>query len=494
MTALERRSGLSPVALAALADFVTRRIGLACPPARLPELARAAAATASDLDFRRVEECIEALVSGSRGRSGIEALARHLTNGETYFFREPDALAVLGGEMLPGLIEARRGERCRLRLWSAGCATGEEPYTLAMLLEEVLPDLDAWDLTLLGTDINPDFLRIAAKGSYRSWSFRGVASERRERFFSRAAIDRFDLDPRVSRRVGFAWLNLAGEDYPSPFTNTHAMDVILCRNVLMYLDPDCARRVVRRFAGALDERGWLVVGASECSLPIFDDYEAVRRHGAVLYRKRPRAETRWLRSAREAEKVWVARPQLARERPPAGATTEAGGSASYRNAHALYRGGRYAEAADRAMASLAHTPRDAKLLGLVARIHANTGALRRALAWSERALDLDKADADAHYLHATILSELAQDASAVRALNRVLYLAPDHALAHYTLGVIAFRERACARARQHLENARSILAELPPDEAVDEIDGLTHGKLLDIVHCLSALVEQGDEA
>ena len=143
------------------------------------------------------------------------------------------------------------------------------------------------------------------------------------------------------------------------------------------------------------------------------------------------------------------------------------------------------------MASLTHTPRDAKLLGLLAHIHAKAGALRRALAWSERALEIDKSDADAHYLHATILSGLAQDAAAVRALNRALDLAPDHALAHYRLGVIALRDRAAVRARAHIEYARTILAGRPRNEMVDAIDGLTHGKLLSIVQALAQHLAQG---
>ena len=437
---------------------------------------------------------MEALSSGSLGRTGIAALGRHLTNGETYFFREPAALDALREEVLPALIEARRSERRRLRLWSAGCATGEEPYTLAMLLEALVPDLDTWDVTLLGTDINPDFLRVAERAAYRTWSFRGVAPGLRERFFHASSIDRFELDARVRRRVSFAWLNLAGDDYPTPLNRTNAMDVILCRNVLMYLDPDCARRAVRRFADALGERGWLIVAASECSLPIFDAYEPVRRHGAVLFRKRSRVEPQRLRPARASEKAWVARPLAPSERRPASSANPPDRSASYGAAHALYKSARYAEAADRALACLAHTPGDAKLYALLARIHANAGALRRALAWAERALDLDKADPAAHYLHATILSELAQDGAAVRALDRVLYLAPDHSLAHFALGMLALRNGAPARARRHLANAQTILAGRPPDAPVDEIDGLTHGKLLAMVHSLSAMVEQGNDS
>jgi chemotaxis protein methyltransferase CheR len=139
-------------------------------------------------------------------------------------------------------------------------------------------------------------------------------------------------------------------------------------------------------------------------------------------------------------------------------------------------------------------PGDPKTLLLLTRIHANSGALADALIWSERALDANKIDPAIHYARATILAELDRPGEAARALHRVLYLAPDHALAQYTLGMMAHRNSEPERARRHFANAQAILALRHPGETINEIDGLTTDELGEIVRSMHALLEGEDAA
>jgi chemotaxis protein methyltransferase CheR len=455
--------------LTALAELIVRRIGLRCPRERLTDLLRALTLAAADLRLQGASECARALLGG---QAEIEALARHLTNGETYFFREPAYLDILRREVLPQLADARRTKDRRLRVWSAGCATGEEAYTLSMMLEEGLPDLADWAVTLLGTDINADFLRVAEHGVYRPWSFRGVPPHVRECFFHRSPGDSWQIDRRVRERVTFARLNLAVDSFPD------AIDLIFCRNVLMYFDPACATALVRRLSAALNDGGYLIVGAAEAALPLFAGYEQIRRSGAVIYRK-PALFEPIEHSLVTAELPLAPAPLTATERP----------CDRYAAAHALFQQGRYGDAAEMATECLGDAPCDPKTLLLLTRIHANAGALSDALIWSERALDANKIDPAAHYAHATILAELDRPREAARALHRVLYLAPDHALAQYTLGMMAHRNCEPARARRHFENAQAILARRRPSETIGEIDGLTTDELGEIVRSMHALLE-----
>jgi len=225
-------------------------------------------------------------------------LAGHLTVGETYFFRDRASFEALEQHVLPALIAARRAEGLlRLRIWSAGCATGEEPYSLVILLDRLLSAWADWALTILATDINPEALETARRGRYREWAFRETPAWVRDRYFQRRGGETFELDPRIRRMVTFAPLNLAEDGYPNVVTNTSAMDLILCRNVLMYFTREAQRVTVARLHRALLPGGWLVVSPAELSADLFFPLVPVNFPGAIFYRKEERPAVGHQRSA-----------------------------------------------------------------------------------------------------------------------------------------------------------------------------------------------------
>jgi chemotaxis protein methyltransferase CheR len=201
---------------------------------------------AQELEFPDGAACIRWLLSSPLTQQQVATLASHLTTGETYFFREPSVFTMLEEEILPALMRARQQHARRLRFWSAGCATGEEPYSIAISINKVVPEMQNWHLTLLATDI------------------------------------------KIQNMVTFAYLNLVDDVYPSLLTNTTAMDVIFCRNVLMYLAPEQATKVVHRLYHALADGGWLIVSPSEASQALFASFQTVNIPGAILYQKRAR--------------------------------------------------------------------------------------------------------------------------------------------------------------------------------------------------------------
>jgi len=192
---------ISRETLARLSEYLKTQMGLYFPENRWDDLRRKMSQAMKDFDYQDLSGFIEWLVSSPRSRREIEILASHLTISETYFWREPRVFEALVEQILPELIRAReKGER-RLRIWSAGCATGEEPYSIAIALRRVLPVPEDWRITIMATDINPGILRRATAGLYGQWSFRGLPKRLKEEYFHRRRM----AGLRFSRRSG-RWL------------------------------------------------------------------------------------------------------------------------------------------------------------------------------------------------------------------------------------------------------------------------------------------------
>ena len=260
-------------------------MGLHFPKERWRDLERGVNAASRELEIEDGKSCIEWLLSSLPTKSQIEILANHLTVGETYFFRDKELFKTLEKPILSKLIRSRHRNGRHLRVWSAGCSTGEEPYSVAILLSKMIPDLGDWNITILATDISPLALQKAAGAVYGHWSFRDIQPEIKKGFFNQREDGHFELLPRIRKMVTFSYLNLVEDTYPSLFNNTNAMDIIFCRNVLMYFVPELARKVARNFHRSLVHGGLLIVSPTEASISIFSQFTAVRAPGTILYRK-----------------------------------------------------------------------------------------------------------------------------------------------------------------------------------------------------------------
>jgi chemotaxis protein methyltransferase CheR len=270
--------------LSSLSDFLATQMGLHFPSNRWVDLERGILAAAKEFGFNEPEACVEWLLSSPLTKRQIETLASRLTVGETYFFREKQSFRALEGHVLPELIRSRATDR-RLRIWSAGCATGEEPFSLAILLARMIPDLASWNISILGTDINPRTLQKASVGAYTMWSFRDCPTAIRENYFKRIDEGHLVIRPEIRKMVTFSYLNLVEDIYPSLLNETNSLDMIFCRNVLMYFALEQAKRVIQRFHRCLLDGSWLVVSATETSHVLFSQFSAVNFPGAILYKK-----------------------------------------------------------------------------------------------------------------------------------------------------------------------------------------------------------------
>lgn len=479
-------------------NLILERSGLHFPEKRRPDLERGlreawGRSGCSDLEtyFRLLEE------SPTSGPLWEQLIAQ-VTVGETYFFRDRGQFEALRQHVLPDIIARRRPISRQIRIWSAGCSTGEEPYSIAILLCELLPDLDDWNITLLATDINREALAKARAGRYGNWSFREEGWEPlRARYFTCWGRE-WEIAERVRRMVTWNYLNLVEDAYPSLANNTVAFDLILCRNVTMYFTPELVHQVISRLYEALVEGGWLVVGASELSPMTYARFQARTFPGAVLYQKvgsvLPRYDLSCLAKMEQAPApapvsapspapLLVSQPAPGEEEkkmvPSAVPTAERTPPADpCAEALAALEHGHTQEALEHLHQLLEKDPRCARGYLLVARIRANAGLWEEARRWCERAIELDPLLTEAHFLLGLIHSQEGRTEEALAAMKRVVYLERDAALGHYCLANL-YRERGdVARARKSLSNAAHLLEKLPPETPIPWSDGMTAGRLL----------------
>lgn len=231
------------------------------------------------LGLRRFDEYCRLLETGGEDNPELGEFVNALTTNLTSFFRESHHFDFLGKELLPTLIRERSLSNRRIRIWSAGCSTGEEPYSIAMVVRETLPAV-GWDVKILATDLDSNVLATADRGVYDANRVKDLSEVRLRRWFQRgrdAQSGQVRVAPELRDLIVFRRLNLM-LDWPmsGPF------DVVFCRNVVIYFDKPTQRVLFERFADLLAERGHLFVGHSESLFKVTDRFVPL---GKTIYRR-----------------------------------------------------------------------------------------------------------------------------------------------------------------------------------------------------------------
>ncbi len=495
-----------------LAGYVAAHMGLHFPRERQKDLGRGISAAAREFNFKDAESCIRWLISAPLSKHQIEVLASHLTVGETYFYRDKAAFAFLEETIFPELIRSRcNGER-RLRVWSAGCASGEEPYSIAILLSRMISAWKEWNPFILATDINPQSLQKASAGIYSNWSFRDCPSWLQTGCFKKNDEGHFGILPHLRRRVTFSYLNLAEDVYPSVYNNTNAMDVVICRNVLMYFTPERAKQVIDKLHRSLIDGGWLIISPSEASQELLSQFVAVPCGDTIVYRKARRAQTIPTSNAfpkfEDTEQSTlpsdtslcktIQEYRLPLESSAVEAVTAPVIYVDYsprtlpdpspkEQAQRLYMQGDYERAGAILLSALEKEPDDAEFLTLLARCRANQGSLTEAVEWCEKAIAIDRLNPASHFLRAMILQERGATEDAVQSFRSTLYLDQEFVPAHFALGSLARMQGKKVEAARHFQNALSLLSRYRPEEIVREFDGMTAGRLIEVIRTAGAI-------
>ena len=463
LNAERQAQALEPAREEALCRMITERTGIVLYDHQMQSLRETVAEACERFGYGSAEDYQRALQEKTSLSPELEFLVGRITVAESYFFRDAAQMALLRERLLPELLARKRlAGDYSLRVWSAGCSSGQEIYSVAILLHELLPDIGDWTLHLLATDINTDVLAAAISGRYRQWSFRATPEPIVNKYFARSG-DEHELDERIRKRVRFAYLNLAEDAFPSLLTETYAMDLVLCRNVFIYLDPGAAQRIMHRFAECVIADGVLLLGASDHVDSPTAALECVQA-----------GETSYLRRLSSAPAVAPSvSPNL-----PARAVADPQG---LERVVKLLRAERWRDALIASEQAINELGASAGLMQTKAKALANLGNLAAALQACEQSLALDPTDKHTYLIQGIVLMEHEKPREAEAALRKAVYLDYAFAEAHHQLGLLQLRLGRRDEGRRSLANALALAERGDPNREIHNAPEMNYARFAEIL-------------
>ncbi|MGL5058626.1 MAG: CheR family methyltransferase [Microcoleus sp.] len=492
------------------------------------------------------------LLTAQNGASENEwrQLVLLLTTNESYFMRDKGQFLLLEKVILPELIEQKiklqktLGTQPTLRIWSAGCSTGEEPYSLAILLQQLIANWSQWNILVLGTDLNEVAIEKAQRGVYSSWSFRLVDPQVQNRYFKRHR-DEWEIDKKLRNLVEFKLVNLVTDNFPSIYHDIYNMDLILCRNVFVYFESKYTSIALKKFAKTLRPGGYLMTGHAEVYGQSMSEFQTKVFPESVVYQRRDSQQNECCHI--DSSTVSVPRANLGRgqtikptavrqDRDPKEMTqpdnlrgfssaemtpiliesTRLGKMLRARYvenemtaqfapkteesktvakliiaAKTCFKNKSYIEAIEKAKQAISLQENNFDAYYLLAQIYANLGQYSRAIDNCQRASEVDSLSVFPYYLQAHIAEETGDLATAKKYFKRIIYLYPSFISAYLELGNIYHQEGQTTRAIKMYNSACEILKKLPPTTAIEQ-----HGKttasqmLIDVKKILLKLYSQ----
>lgn len=435
--------------------------------------------------YSSFDSLFNVLESGA-GLAEFRAIVRELTIPETHFFRNIDQFHALSGAVLPDLMRSRSAkvETRHLRFLSVGCASGEEPYTLAIVLREAHLD-PTWHVTIKAIDVNNAVLEKATRGRFSPWVLRETPPEIQRRWFRKSGSE-FILDSEIVRAVTFEERNLANV-HLEPWSEG-SYDVIFWRNVMMYLTNECAQAVIGQIANALTPDGYLFLGHAETLRGLSNEFRLLHTHNTFYYQRKPASQaeaipqivqahgreptgvlpssplpqppapTSWVNAIAQASE----RIRTLTEPPPGDATPRAtplpsASASNLATAFDLLERERFAEALERLDALPAESARETRVLVLRAALLVQIGELHRAKVACHEVLSVDELNAGAHYLLALCCEGMGEQRSAIENHQVACYLDPTFAMPRLHLGLLARRANERENARRDLGHALILL-------------------------------------
>lgn len=381
-----------------------------------------------------------------------QSLLSDLTIGETYFRRDMAQMAALRNHILPEIIQRKRKQQdFRLNIWSVGCSSGEELYTLAILLAELLPVRDAWAIDIMGTDINATCIDMARSALYKAWSFRNTEDSFKAQYFLPIDGQYYRVRPDIQEMVRFQQNNLMQ-------SQREEQDLILCRNVLMYFTSKQRQFAEERLVQALQSKGWLLLSSVE-----------------TLYHQRPYVDLHHIGDTiayqKQQNPIWqVAKPQ---SRP------ESDEDSYYQQAVAAFHQDEWEKAG-----TLVNEHKNEKVHWqiLMAALSLAVGNIQTAKEQLQKLTQRFPFATDAHYLMALVYHEYDDTLAARTALRATLYCDPNFALAHALNGDLFFKAGAYQRAQRAWQRALASAQQYGSDVYLSDVVNLKAGQLIAILN------------
>jgi len=468
-------------------NFLQNSTGLLFSPAQLVTVRQAV-----ERDFKHGEEFVVAdyISYLETNSSALDDLVAAVTIGETYFLRDPAHFSLIEHDLLKKLAPTHV-----FRAWCAGCSSGEEPFSLAILLDK-LGLIDR--ASIYATDISTAALAKAEQAQYGEWSFRGLSSGHYLRKYFQKVGARFVLDKKIKEKVTFAQLNLSSHDYPSVARGLWNLDLILCRNVLIYFDQKTIESTARGFYESLAEDGILITGPSDPPLHHYAPFQLVIDNQSSYYRKNnknSRAPSREFVSSdlnpdTISQAISQVRPQVTRLVLPVKTSPKTKRSATSAakmpveneqaqkllKAHQAFSSGKHAEV----IALIGCMTEDLDATMLHCQSLASTSGSQEAIKLLESSLLRFPLSPALNYMLALLQIDAGNLDAAIGALRKTLYLDPSLAVVHFTYGVTLKRKGDIKGAIKSLRNVLDICANSDKTAILELSDGETVGRIFEL--------------
>jgi len=471
---------LTDIELSMVCEVIASRMGLYFPVERWIMLRRNLVLAARELGFQNINGFIQWLLSSELNKDQIMILASHLTISETYFWREPQVFTALTDFILPELIKSKKKGEKSIRIWSAGCSTGEEPYSIAIALQKTIQKIEDWNITILATDINPKALSKAVSGIYGTYSFRNSPAWLKSRYFRNKEDRQFEIIPEIKQMVTFTCLSLVEM---SAISNDSTMDIIFCRNVLMYFTSEWVTKISQNLFKTLSEDGWFVVSSSELSSYVFPQFTPVNFPGAILYRKGKNGSKYSCNIP--SDEIPEPLPDIAffdhRNEMKVVAKEDLQPSSSV--AFIDRRNKVKVVAKEEPQPQLKTREDILNENKILIRLLADQGHLEEALSLCDEAIASEKLIPGLYLLRASILQELDKSSEAIASLRKAINIDPDYIMGYFTLGNLFIRQGNNKNAERYFNNVLDLLSRCENDDILPaESEGLSVKYIREIIY------------
>lgn len=458
-------------------DFLEKKSGLHFDQSKMESLKASLLQRMQVNQLDNFEHYYRFLAFHPEGEKELRNLLSLITVNETSFFRQKEQFIVLEEKVLPELIREKEKRDAHLKgnfsldIWSAGCASGEEPYTIALILKEKFSELQNWDINILGTDIDQETLEQAKKGIYGRNSLRSTEPEYRKKYFTKIE-NRYLLKEEIKKMVSFAYHNFAGESYPSPqlaggahHSGTYRKwDIIFCRNVLIYFKPEKIENILDHFYRHIQDNGYLFLGYAE-SIGRFSQFTLIQRDNTFYYQKKVSKEVL-------TSEVTVSKDvPLTQQIPSPVVSLKVSGEKSEGKTRVsvvkLPKEGDYLEVKTEKLYQ--------EILQLLDREEYDF-----ALKKIDELMKMDKLSPEVYYLRGVVEGKLNHSEEAIAEFKRTIYLDKGFLMAHFNLGEIYAQVGKKKNALREYKNVFRILEDREIEDPIPFSGGFSKKVLINL--------------
>ncbi|MDD2490572.1 MAG: CDC27 family protein [Bacteroidales bacterium] len=468
-----------------IAKLIESSMGLTFQPNRFSEYTKQLNSVIKTLGYDNLD-AFYAKISRSNNSLSLDEkkiIATHLTVSETYFFREAPAISMFKNKIIPEIIRKKNGSL--ITIWCAGCSSGEEPYTLSMILKENFPQLSSENYKIIATDINPNVLEKAKNGIYTQWSFREMPDKYLKKYFVKEG-NNYKISDRIKNSVIFEFLNLASDPFPGESLKDEPIDIIFCRNVLMYLNHEIIKKIAQRFYNILNDSGWFIPSQVELNDEFFGHFNKIYSEDAVFYKKEKNETTKLIFpfSLNKTDKCIVKKTKPIKDKKSFESVNynkEKENTFSNSQLENLFSDGKYKECIEISKEEIETGSNNVFLLQTIAKCYANTGEYEKAILLLDQLISKGGSSDDIFYLYGTILIEQNQIEEAKAMFKKGLYMNSEHLLSHLMLGNILRIEGNNRAASIHYRNVYEISLKIKDDDLVRVSGGLNGERIRELV-------------